>query len=171
MSKKKGKDYNEAALQNQVTTATTAAAQPSSFFQRRENLPDGGVGLSLYDNANANDRANHYGTGVNSAEGFNSNYGKQMDAEMSAQRQREASGQLEGYVSNLANQTDNALQGLSVEDQNRRQNNVQNTQQNLGMFYNKPQKPKWWQTLAQTALGEAGLFGLGGVSGLIRGGK
>jgi hypothetical protein len=129
------------------------------------NMPDQ-VGISLYKQARETTDAGRIGRGLNTlGEGANPNFTAALDKEDELERNLNASGQLEGYVSDRLDDLDAKELGLSARSDARRSAAADRAAQAYQAYVNRPRQPSFLKQLALGAISNAGL-----AAGLFTGG-
>lgn len=127
------------------------------------NLPNSNILMPLYNSAKQK-ADNRVGTGLNYGEGGNSDHIAAVREQLNDERARSAAGQLENNVFNTFNGLEAKMLGLGATDQESRNNAFARSMQMYGAELNKPQKPKWWQSLLGGAMGAATSYVSGGLA-------
>lgn len=113
-------------------------------------LPNANVLMPLYSQAKARSDRGRVGKGLiygGGGAGYNPNLMAAIDAQNQDERERDAAGQLEQRVADTFGGLEGKYMGLAQSDQNRRNANFERYFNMYNTETNKPQKPKWWESL------------------------
>lgn len=190
MGSGKGKQQ-ETQSYNNYQQAMNTAATPDPLQQKRtaylsklfdfytgasgpidlRNTPDGGMGMSLFNNAKQAQDAGRVGKGLSYTDGnganggYNANFAKQLEEENALSKDIEAAGMLENYHADRYNSTMNEVEG----DIDRNFSQKQAIADMRGNAYktevNRPKATPWWQSLLGGAMGAATSYVSGGLAG------
>jgi hypothetical protein len=131
------------------------------------NMPGGGAGISLFNEALTARDSGRVGKGYGTlGDGASANFSAALDKEQDFERRLRAAGQLEGHVSDTLSGLDQRMLGLSGVSDNRNRFLAEMAMSRLGQFYQRPEQPSFLKQLALGGLGAAGglLSGIGGRS-------
>lgn len=168
-----------------MESAATAAETTSPFTKRVEadteqlydlytgktpfdlsKMPNASPLVALYKGAKERGDRGRVGKGLAygggpGQEGYNANLIASMDQQSQDERERDAAGMLEQRVADTFAGITGKMAGLGDDEQGRRNKNFDRYAQMYQGEINKPQKPKWWETL----IGGAAQVGAGWASG------
>lgn len=138
------------------------------------NMPGGGTAISLFNEAKQSRDAGRIGRGYGTlSDGANPNYSAALGKEMDLERDLNAAGGLENYVSNELNQNDARMAGLAGMGNSRNMNiagmlnsDANSSQDRYMSYLTRPKPPSF---LKQLALGAANM-GMGFLTGGLLGG-
>ena len=173
MGSDKGRKQQETTDRTNVTNAITAATTPSPLQNKQtdylsklydfftgssgkpidiRDTPDGGLGMSFYNAAKSAFDNGRVGKGLsytdgNAADGYNANFGKQIEEENALDKQINASGQLENYTTDLRNNTMNAVNSDIDRTYGQKRDAVGMHQAMYQTDLSRPKEQPWWQSL------------------------
>lgn len=139
------------------------------------NAPDGGMGMSLYNNAKQSHDAGRVGKGLSYTDGngagggYNANFAQQLEAENAIDKDINAAGMLENYHADRYNSTMNEVEGDIDRSFNQRSAIAGMRGDAYKVEANRPKATPWWQSLLGGAAGVASSYVSGGLAG--RGGS
>lgn len=189
MGSGKGKQQ-ETQSYNNYNNAMTAAAAQDPLQQKRtayltklfdfytgasgpidlRNAPDGGMGMSLYNNAKQAHDAGRVGKGLSYTDGnganggYNANFAKQLEEENALEKDIQSAGMLENYHADRYNSTMNEVEGDIDRSFNRKKQVADMYGQAYSTEVNRPKSTPWWQSLLGGATSVATGWATGGFS-------
>lgn len=168
----KGNSNNQQQFaQTQMNTSAQAAAQKSPYEQEMNDyyhklfklysgeekfdlskVPGIGTDTKLYEMAKAKTDRGRKGRGLmlgggENGTGYNANLMGAIDQQNQDERERDAAGQVEANVSERLQSAVPGLRYGNEVDQSRRDSSANRWAGIYGAEINKPQQPKWWQSL------------------------
>jgi hypothetical protein len=112
------------------------------------NMPDQ-IGISLYRDARSSSDAGRVGRGLNTlGEGANPNFTASLEHEDQLERDLNASGQLEGFVSDRLGDLDAKELGLAARSDARRSDAAARAQRAYEAYINRPRRNSFLKDLA-----------------------
>lgn len=175
MSKNKGRQQENAMLASAQASSAAAAAESATERRIREpaeelddwemgkkgpvdvrNMPGSNVAMSLFQNAKQSRDAGRMGRGLAYGENSNGSFAKAIDSEMQLERDVNASGHLEDYVTDKLAAKDQALYGVAAMGNARRAGGANRDMQLYSSFLGRPKETPAWKQFLLGAMSNGG---------------